>query len=234
MWGTPTADDVRELTRLMTCELAPQVPPHRSLAYLVDVEGVHVGGVEGIRAYLDGHAAALARQVVCQALVFGGSSLSSMIIAGYPRVFPPPFPIRAFDAAGDAMAWLMPDDAPSLHAVERFLADTRPIGALVAQVRVAIGVDLQAASLESVAAALACTPRTLQRRLRELGTTFAREHAHLQLLEAQRRLLDTDAKVAAIALDVGFASASHFTQAFRRATGLTPQAWRDGRRAVAR
>ena len=53
----------------------------------------------------------------------------------------------------------------------------------------------------------------------------------LRLDEARRRLGSHDA-LADIALDLGFADQAHFTRAFRRATGLTPRAWRrrEGRR----
>ena len=47
----------------------------------------------------------------------------------------------------------------------------------------------------------------------------------LRLDEARRRLVSCEA-IADIALDLGFADQSHFTRAFRRATGLTPRAWR--------
>ena len=47
----------------------------------------------------------------------------------------------------------------------------------------------------------------------------------LRLDEARRRLVSREA-IAAIALDLGFADQAHFTRAFRRATGLTPRAWR--------
>jgi AraC-like DNA-binding protein len=43
---------------------------------------------------------------------------------------------------------------------------------------------------------------------------------------AARRLADGDAKVAAIALDVGYDSEAAFSRAFRRATGVPPAEWR--------
>jgi AraC-like DNA-binding protein len=43
---------------------------------------------------------------------------------------------------------------------------------------------------------------------------------------AARRLADGDAKVAAVALDVGYDSEAAFSRAFKRATGMPPAGWR--------
>lgn len=50
--------------------------------------------------------------------------------------------------------------------------------------------------------------------------------ARLRVEEAKRRLRETDAGVLEIAIDVGYRSASHFSQLFRRQVGLTPTAYR--------
>jgi AraC family transcriptional regulator len=47
----------------------------------------------------------------------------------------------------------------------------------------------------------------------------------LRIDEARRRLISRE-PLADIALDLGFADQAHFTRTFRRATGLTPRAWR--------
>jgi transcriptional regulator GlxA family with amidase domain len=43
-------------------------------------------------------------------------------------------------------------------------------------------------------------------------------------------LAQTTTKVAAIGVDVGYDSEAAFSRAFKKATGLAPGAWRDGRR----
>ena len=45
-------------------------------------------------------------------------------------------------------------------------------------------------------------------------------------IETAKRLLRSDESIKAIAISMGFSSASHFTQAFRRATGVTPRVFR--------
>jgi AraC family transcriptional regulator len=49
----------------------------------------------------------------------------------------------------------------------------------------------------------------------------------LRLDCASRQLATSSASLAEIALAAGFADQSHFTKAFRRASGMTPAEWRD-------
>jgi AraC-like DNA-binding protein len=56
-------------------------------------------------------------------------------------------------------------------------------------------------------------------------------HAHIRarrVARAQEMLRGREAALADIALACGFADQSHFTTAFRRATGTTPRRWRAG------
>jgi len=59
------------------------------------------------------------------------------------------------------------------------------------------------------------------------------EHQHHWLfdritpLSRAIRLANSDEKIVNIALDAGFGSMSQFYEIFHRATGLTPQKWRD-------
>lgn len=73
-----------------------------------------------------------------------------------------------------------------------------------------------------VAKALHVSVRTLQRRLREEGTSFHRivETSHQQL--AQSLLQKTSLPVAEIAFMLGYADPQAFRKAFRRWTGTTP------------
>lgn len=54
-------------------------------------------------------------------------------------------------------------------------------------------------------------------------------HRHVQrqrIAAAQRLLRNSAMPIAQVAIEVGFASQSHFTQAFREHTGTTPAKWR--------
>jgi len=58
------------------------------------------------------------------------------------------------------------------------------------------------------------------------GTSLHAYRSQLRLREALGRVPDA-ADLTALALDLGYASHSHFTQAFRRAFGTTPREWRE-------
>lgn len=79
---------------------------------------------------------------------------------------------------------------------------------------------------DSVAHALGLHRRTLNRRLREAGTTFqrcldqVRFEVACQLLSSSRISLDD------VAAALGYASVSPFMRTFRRWSGTTPAAWR--------
>jgi AraC-like DNA-binding protein len=77
-------------------------------------------------------------------------------------------------------------------------------------------------SLAELATAVHSTERTLSRRCqRDLGMSFAEWRQRLRVVKALPRL-ESGEKVEAIALDLGYASASAFIAMFRRRTGLTP------------
>jgi len=49
------------------------------------------------------------------------------------------------------------------------------------------------------------------------------------LTEAKRQLVFTNQAIHEIAYDLAFSDPSHFTRFFRKQTGMTPQAFREGR-----
>lgn len=80
----------------------------------------------------------------------------------------------------------------------------------------------------AVAAALATSPRSLQRRLASEGTTYR------EVLAATRReladaLLAAGTPVTTTALRLGFSETAAFSRAYRRWTGVSPSAARPGR-----
>jgi len=84
------------------------------------------------------------------------------------------------------------------------------------------------ADIESLAALIGTSRRSLQRHLLKRGETFA-GMLDLARMEMARRMLDSSsAKVIDIAFEVGYSDPSHFSRAFRRWTGLAPGAFRKG------
>jgi AraC-like DNA-binding protein len=81
-------------------------------------------------------------------------------------------------------------------------------------------------TLDQVAAALAHSERSLQRRLSELGTNFRAEVNRSRVRAAEELLVDTDAKLEVIARQVGCSSASQLSTLFRSVAGETPSSFR--------
>lgn len=85
----------------------------------------------------------------------------------------------------------------------------------------------QRIQVKHVAAAVATTRRTLERRFRgALGRSIAGEITRLRLERAKRRMVETDASMKDVARDAGFRSADHFYKVFARVAGLPPSEFR--------
>lgn len=79
-----------------------------------------------------------------------------------------------------------------------------------------------------VAAAVAATRRTLERRFRDsVGRSIASEIARLRIQRAKRRMVETDASMKDVATDAGFRSADHFYKVFARVEGMPPSQFRE-------
>jgi AraC-like DNA-binding protein len=90
------------------------------------------------------------------------------------------------------------------------------------------GLRTREVDLHTLARKLHLSPRTLQRRLAEEGTS------HQSLIDSVRRemalrLLESDVPIAEAAYLLGFSEASAFHRAFKRWTGQTPAEFRRGR-----
>lgn len=80
-------------------------------------------------------------------------------------------------------------------------------------------------SLDAIARAAFCSPFHLARIFRRhSGLSIHQYRLGLRLREALRRLAQGKEELSGLALQLGFASHSHFTDAFRRAFGLPPSA----------
>lgn len=128
-------------------------------------------------------------------------------------------PVRTADAA---ILRLMQQQADALLAN---LSGQRP---LVEEVRRHISRALRdgAPGIEQVAQQMGYSARTLQRQLRDSGSSFRDETAAVRCQVAQSYLRDPRLGLAEIALMLGYTEHSAFTRSFQRWTGMTPQAYR--------
>ncbi|MBH1987759.1 MAG: AraC family transcriptional regulator ligand-binding domain-containing protein [Burkholderiales bacterium] len=76
--------------------------------------------------------------------------------------------------------------------------------------------------VEALTQAIALSPRTLSRRLKDEGTSFPQLRAEVGVEYAEILLLETDKPISQIGQAAGFTDAAAFTRAFKRVTGLTP------------
>jgi AraC-like DNA-binding protein len=157
-------------------------------------------------------------------------------VSEHERVFGCPVKFGA-----PATGLLMPAevmDRPSAYAhpelareheefAKRFLAEIEAPG-LVAQLRQLLVGCLESGGLDLPAAAraLGMSPRTLQRRLADERTTFAKLLAGLRREIAEHELRTTGASVDEIAYITGYSEASTFERAFKRWTHKTPREFR--------
>ena len=82
-------------------------------------------------------------------------------------------------------------------------------------------------SVDDLARQAAISPAHFIARFKQL-TGMPPRHFLLdcRLEQAKKRLAHTDLAITRLALDLGFDSSQHFANTFKRATGLTPSAWR--------
>jgi AraC-like DNA-binding protein len=83
-----------------------------------------------------------------------------------------------------------------------------------------------------VAQMLAMHRRTLNRRLRDQGTTFQEVLDRVRFAVAKELLEDTAVPLPRIAATLGYSDAASFVRAFRRWTGVTPGVWRGSARPL--
>ena len=113
------------------------------------------------------------------------------------------------------------------HA-EELLAKFPPRDSLIDQVRNVIADEFRGGepSLERSAAHLGLTPRTLQRKLQELGTTYNDVLDQMRRQLAMRYLREPRMAICEVAYLLGFSESSSFHRAFKRWTGVTPKEFR--------
>ena len=114
------------------------------------------------------------------------------------------------------------------HA-EELLAKFPPRDSLVDQVRSIIASEFRGGdpSLERVADQLGLTPRTLQRKLHETGTSHNELLDQMRRQMAMRYLREREMAICEVAYLLGFSESSSFHRAFKRWTGLTPKEFRN-------
>ena len=148
--------------------------------------------------------------------------------------FDAPSDMLVFDAS--ALALPMVHRNAQLHALvvpglELAIAKDEREHTLVDDVRVAISETLVAdrPAIGKIAKSLGMSPRTMQRRLGALGTTYQEVLDDVRRASARRLLADSDLGIGEVAFLLGFEEVNSFTRAFQSWEGTTPARWRTTR-----
>jgi AraC-like DNA-binding protein len=231
LWGAPSPQDLQGLVHVLELELDRE-EPHAALVDVSSVDTLGQDGFEVLAAYVMRHAAQLARIVTRTAMV-RSTGLNGAIASGFFEVVGSPFPVSFWDNRGAAFSHV--GHARPLEAAEALrlaIVTASGVSEPLRELRQYLEANLAACGLAAAAQAMRITARTLQRRLGEHGTSFIEETQETRVRVAERLLLETDAPVTQIAIDVGCASSQHFSDLFRRRRGESPSAFRVRRRAT--
>jgi AraC-like DNA-binding protein/GNAT superfamily N-acetyltransferase len=127
---------------------------------------------------------------------------------------PDPHLVEILESHAEILLAKLPERASTTARVRAVVAELLPRGD---------------ATIELVAEAMGSSPRTLQRKLRDDGTTFSELADQLRCERAKEHLRELSRSIAEVALLVGFSDQSTFHRAFVRWTGKTPGDFRRGR-----
>lgn len=120
----------------------------------------------------------------------------------------------------DVVAMLVPSLESALAETKRSLADD-------ARAALAKRMTGERPSVEKLAHELRLSPRTLQRRLGELGTSYQKLLDDVRRDASRRLLASTDLDAGEVAFLLGFEEVNSFSRAFHGWEGATPSRWRD-------
>jgi AraC-like DNA-binding protein len=235
-WGQPDASDLARLARVFDHGEGTGIAV--PCDFVIDarrLERIDANVFADWRRETDPRLEHIARRVRRQAVVVRPDAMSSAVVSGAYALIGSRLAWKLVDDLDAALRWLdLRDPEPLARYLDGLVVEVLAGSAVVDQLRARLRDGGLRASLADLGASLGLSARSLQRRLREAGTSFRAEQERARLAAAQRLLLDTDDKVATIAAEVGASSESNFISFFRRLTGTSPAAWRAGRRESGR
>jgi AraC-like DNA-binding protein len=153
----------------------------------------------------------------------------------YRKYFQAPISFDAPESAivfqSDCLKQTLPSANPSLH---QFLLSliTESKSASLQNLKhelanhISVGLFDNENSLIEIARRIGIHPRTLNRRLKELGTTFREIREHIRQSTACNLLRNTGMSISEVAAILGYSGSSSFNHAFRRWKDMSPRVWR--------
>ncbi len=225
LWGTPSADDMERLAAVLEGELVRE-PPHTGLVDLRHLEGVRPTTYLVLERYTKTHGERL-RQIVTHTAMVRPSGLVGVMAEGFFRIVKPPFEVSFWTRLEDALGRVgHPDPAAGAAELEQARASVVGRSPLSLKLAAYLLAHLVEPVIEDAARSCGVSVRTLQRQLAGEGTTFAKETMRLRIDKAKALLRESDEPITALALGLGFSTAQHFSEVFKREVGTTPMAFR--------
>jgi AraC-like DNA-binding protein len=223
IWGRPDENETRTILRL----LAQYPKLEGSFDLLADTRGVEVVNPPAMAVllrWLLEHRAELKRRVRVQANVIRRDTIGFLLM-GIIASFGDVYPLRVYGEPSEAFRSLAGDAGETLcEEVAKIVAGVRAVAPELVAVRSLLSANVET-SVEDAARTLATSPRSLQRILKEQGTSFHDEQVDARFARAKTQLVSADQKVSSIARSVGWSERT-LVSIFRARTGLTPTDWR--------
>jgi AraC-like DNA-binding protein len=222
LFGSPSSDDAEQMIRSFTVQIAPHTASHQSFVDAQRLRHIDESAFSLLQRFAREHLAETARKVTRLALV-RPAGVPGAVVAGFYQTLDAPFPIGSFADASEALAWLG-EAVPA--GLDQAIAAAEGAPPLVGALRALLLAEVKDVHVDDVCRKLSVSRRTLERRLQQAGTSFARELDSVRIELAQRRLRESDDPMLRLAHELGFGSPQHFSRKFRLATGASPTAWR--------
>jgi AraC-like DNA-binding protein len=226
-FGQPEASDYPALLRMFELPRHPRLQrPFDVLVDAGDVEGLSASAFELLTtnlAVVEGFSAFIRRVSIVRPRGVAGAAVAGLFYEAVQGRFT----AALFTDRKEALGWLGRADRDQAQAALQAVIDrVRGTSPSLRALRDHLARHIAAPSIDEAARALVTSPRSLQRRLAELGTSFRAEVDRARACVAEALLAEPGLKLETIAERVGCSSASHFTKLFRRLTGESPSDFR--------
>jgi AraC-like DNA-binding protein len=223
-WGEPGPDDIA--LAVDAWERAIEIgAPYRSLVDARHVRRIDPRAFSALVGHLQQRRDAFMPLLEKQAIVRPDGVVGA-VSAGVLTVVEWPARVAFFRSGADAIAWLAPGNSDVAEEYDRWCDGLTSTTPLVARLREIVQAELVDVDLERAARRMKTSSRSLQRHLREANTSFAAVLDGARLDRAKELLASSDAKIAAVAQEVGYKSEQRFRERFTASTGVTPAEWR--------
>ncbi|MFT3710134.1 MAG: AraC family transcriptional regulator [Archangium sp.] len=228
MFGKPLEADIAQMTEFWQLGVDHRFAGRAVFIDARDVDSVDALAFKRLLSYLLDRERRVDHTVGSMNMVHGGG-LVGVITAGLLNVVRPPYPFRATNAEDARQAFETAGVGDLFELVDELRRRFGRVPEIVRSVQSVLKrePDIEAADL---ALKLNLSPRTLQRRLEEVGSSLRVERRNHLMREAEELLASTALDLDAIAARLGLASASHLVTLFRRVHGVTPGEWREQNR----